>query len=429
MTVHQFNQLVAKGTIIAEQTHTDNDGWVWFGFRLSGKNSQYTYHWFTAVSRKEATPLQYDHSYSQKTGATTRLPKTRRALEKLAYGLPETSEKHEVIRTLVVNDSIDHKGSSRNFNGDAPTAGYMVSTKEHEVKAEGFGDFLDRLRPYIVEKLPVIESDLSLYIGTWPEDEDNQLNGMWYMDVSRNVATLDEALTIARANGQIAIWDVVAKKEIRLADMPAESQSGKQAASVHESLLLKALSDVVTALERVKADMLTPSGQRSSFWMQDFLNGYGQQSIERAKEALKYGPAEPSEPVSGQSGTSGAETAESSSNGLPEACESDDFVKMVIRYDEERSKYFYHYGQLLAFTNVSAMEHSTGDVVHLMLQLDTATMQPEMILMKSGTDIDCDGRLYYFHDVDKSTFSLEGYSLSDRYDDVYVRQLIFTHAL
>lgn len=43
-------------------------------------------------------------------------------------------------------------------------------------------------------------------------------------------------------------------------------------------------AELLSALERVKAEMVKSSHVRPSFWIADFLNGYGAKAINKAKE-------------------------------------------------------------------------------------------------------------------------------------------------
>ena len=112
---------------------------------------------------------------------------------------------------------LDHAddGYSVNVYNDIPTTGYMVGGWVPSLK---LGQ--DTLRPYnttdgyLASHWDRLTSDSNYFAGVWTDSD----TGVIYIDISRNLADLPEALAVAANFGEIAIWDVEAGKEIRLQD-------------------------------------------------------------------------------------------------------------------------------------------------------------------------------------------------------------------
>ena len=93
-------------------------------------------------------------------------------------------------------------GFSMSLEGDVPETGYMVSYEGFErvldkVTKKDIEDYVNENEPYICLLPPV-------YIGGWLDAE----TGRYYLDISQNVQTLPEALALAAARRQIAVYDV-----------------------------------------------------------------------------------------------------------------------------------------------------------------------------------------------------------------------------
>jgi len=117
----------------------------------------------------------------------------------------------------------DNQGASmHNKSGFAPSEGYMVSLQGCEVRwsHNGLGlpslGVLDAWAHAVVAN--VIAGDW--YYGYWRDEE----NGFIYLDASVNIASYRGAVAYAKANKQLAIYDVCHKKSInveRLQVLPA----------------------------------------------------------------------------------------------------------------------------------------------------------------------------------------------------------------
>ena len=103
------------------------------------------------------------------------------------------------------------EGASYNHKFEEPTTGYMVSVIDGPI----FKNALDvepvKVAKFIASLLGQIDDD-ARYFGVWTNDD----NGQICFDLSHNCIDINNALGIAESKKQIAIWDVVNKKEIRL---------------------------------------------------------------------------------------------------------------------------------------------------------------------------------------------------------------------
>ena len=97
-------------------------------------------------------------------------------------------------------------------NGSKPEIGYTVSLRGYELRSAMVPSrqIILAWARTICERS--IKPDYPLYWGCWVD------NGQYYLDVSANVADQTEALRLAEANGQKAIYDVEADESIRVED-------------------------------------------------------------------------------------------------------------------------------------------------------------------------------------------------------------------
>jgi hypothetical protein len=108
------------------------------------------------------------------------------------------------------------EGYSVNAQGEVPTTGYMVGGFVPSLVLSG-----DELRPYattdawLTKNWSYFTINLrAYYAGVWTDSD----TGKIYIDISRNVDTLSEAIAVGLNLNEIAIWDVVNGREIRLQD-------------------------------------------------------------------------------------------------------------------------------------------------------------------------------------------------------------------
>jgi len=89
-----------------------------------------------------------------------------------------------------------------------PTTGYMVSRQgyEQQVKSE---DLVTIGLQYAELHKSVLAND-NLYIGCWYND------GMFYLDISENIQTINVATSLALHYRQLTIWDCAKGQEYRL---------------------------------------------------------------------------------------------------------------------------------------------------------------------------------------------------------------------
>jgi hypothetical protein len=114
------------------------------------------------------------------------------------------------IASPIYRKTVENQGCSMNLDGIEPVEGYMVSIagREQKINALAFNDaHVDSFIRANLDKLYL----RSFFIGTWMHED------QVVIDIYMNVLyDLDYAKQIAVDNGQIAIWDVLNKKEIEL---------------------------------------------------------------------------------------------------------------------------------------------------------------------------------------------------------------------
>jgi len=104
-------------------------------------------------------------------------------------------------------------GYSVNIDWTAPTDGYMVGGEAPSlVIRSGETDYYSRVDAWLEINWATLEVSLHNYAGVWTDTETGDI----FFDISRNVTDLYMALAIAEARGEIAIWDVASKKEVRV---------------------------------------------------------------------------------------------------------------------------------------------------------------------------------------------------------------------
>lgn len=109
----------------------------------------------------------------------------------------------------VAQDIRANGGSTRSVvpGVTSPRGGYAVSLKGFEEK---FAHWSDETIAEYIERHRFQLAQPGRFIGAW------EYNGELYLDVSVNVADLQIALDMARANDQLAIFDVASEQEILL---------------------------------------------------------------------------------------------------------------------------------------------------------------------------------------------------------------------
>lgn len=103
----------------------------------------------------------------------------------------------------------DNGGFSINPLGECPKTGYMVSIKDlYKIN-------LDIIDQDDVNFASDIAKEVDGYIGGWLDTQsDSPFN--FYMDISVNIQDKEQALKIARENGQLAIYDIEKNESIYL---------------------------------------------------------------------------------------------------------------------------------------------------------------------------------------------------------------------
>lgn len=129
------------------------------------------------------------------------------------------------LSTVITSKLFDgvalHRGTSFNANTlEGPISGFMVSTVAGPVlpslnfypneKEWTEGKALKTIHDFVVYELPRVGPDT--YFGSWLDTE----TGKVYVDISKNIQDIDEALNLGISRNEIAIWDVINNREIRL---------------------------------------------------------------------------------------------------------------------------------------------------------------------------------------------------------------------
>ena len=115
------------------------------------------------------------------------------------------------ITTAVIVALVENGGCTISVRGDdAPTAGYGLAVAGLGIRVAAGTP----LRTAVFEFIAGRSSGLLLagrYLGAWVDSA----TGDTYLDVTRVIADLDTALDLARATGEIAVWDFANGVEIR----------------------------------------------------------------------------------------------------------------------------------------------------------------------------------------------------------------------
>lgn len=115
----------------------------------------------------------------------------------------------ENLTLKLIKKTVLNGGYSVNSSYQLPKSGYMVSISEGPSFEKNEPINSDKIVSFIAS---ISEDSPEIFFGGWIDRK----TGKVYFDASKNVSDLDAALTLARQNDQIAIWDVVKNQEIRL---------------------------------------------------------------------------------------------------------------------------------------------------------------------------------------------------------------------
>ena len=121
-------------------------------------------------------------------------------------------KRNELIKLIEKATDLTKKngGCSINLQGEEPTLGYMVSLNGMEQKLLNGGlNLRNQIEQYIRRNEKTLEM-VGAYLGLWKD------GNILYIDVSIQWYKLETALAVGKIHRQIAIYDVVNKKEIRL---------------------------------------------------------------------------------------------------------------------------------------------------------------------------------------------------------------------
>lgn len=104
------------------------------------------------------------------------------------------------------------------IDGYEPYAGYAVSVAGlgYDFDFSDGADITPALREFAASRLAYLLDD-SYFLGTWIDETTGRL----YFDITLVTFDKDEALTVARDTGELAIYDIARGVEIRTDDEPA----------------------------------------------------------------------------------------------------------------------------------------------------------------------------------------------------------------
>lgn len=109
----------------------------------------------------------------------------------------------------IIGLTMKNGGCTVLFNGQMnPTTGYIVANGFHGEKMAPSELSQEKLET-LASRFQALQSD---GLGTWIDKADNSL----YIDPVYHISSRDEAIALAIANSEIAIWDCQAQSEIRL---------------------------------------------------------------------------------------------------------------------------------------------------------------------------------------------------------------------
>lgn len=104
--------------------------------------------------------------------------------------------------------AVKNGGFSLSSNGDSPKSGFMVSIRD--ILKMPLDLWLELEEQTSIDDYSEIAENVNGYIGCWID------NGDVYIDISANIQDREQALKVARENGQLAIYDIEKNESIYL---------------------------------------------------------------------------------------------------------------------------------------------------------------------------------------------------------------------
>lgn len=111
---------------------------------------------------------------------------------------------------MLVEEIIENGGATFNpYTELVPTKGFMVSVAESEeiINLKEFTQ--DVLNTFVRSNVASLLREEN-FVGVWVE------NGFVYLDISRNISTLIRAMSMAKEESQLAIYNLDNQKVIKL---------------------------------------------------------------------------------------------------------------------------------------------------------------------------------------------------------------------
>jgi hypothetical protein len=104
------------------------------------------------------------------------------------------------MRLFIIAQVSAGNGFTIDIHGKAPASGYMSGFNEGELVKSGMTQ--QDVDQWVEDNYSTIESDPQLYAGGWMEE------GVYYLEISKNIADRQQAINFADRYDQKAIWDV-----------------------------------------------------------------------------------------------------------------------------------------------------------------------------------------------------------------------------
>ena len=123
----------------------------------------------------------------------------------------QTLKERNVVR--VSETLFNHRQRySVNCIDSVPRDGFMVSLTGYEVKVDTEVNevLLYQIQRFVDKHYDLVQYSRALFFGIWEDD------GIYYLDVSEQIATEDVAVRVAKLNNQIAYYNVKTKKSQRV---------------------------------------------------------------------------------------------------------------------------------------------------------------------------------------------------------------------
>lgn len=112
------------------------------------------------------------------------------------------------LKQFIIAKIYGKQGFSVNIKGQASRNGYMSGFNEALLKKDVEAITAGEIDRWVEDNFLTLAEDKNLYAGGWEKD------GIYYLEISRNIGILLAAKEFAQKHNQIAIWDCENDEEI-----------------------------------------------------------------------------------------------------------------------------------------------------------------------------------------------------------------------